>query len=113
MYGRGRTYRRFTEQVTLTYATATTDDYGHKSYGSATNVQTIWASVQRISADKMMMTAEQADIVSLSIEFRNPIGLVWNGLTWDNHKIEITATENVNNRNRIVRCTGWYQEDRD
>ncbi len=112
MLGRGNGSRRFNDVVTLTYATPTLGTMGHAGVGEAVAVATIFADVQRMSATRTMMTFEQADVVGLEIEFRNPgDAVVYNGLRWRGHDVYFAAPERLDNRGRIVRIQGWYQQD--
>ena len=112
MLGRGNGSRRFNDVVTLTYATPTLGTMGHAGVGEAVAVATIFADVQRMSATRTMMTFEQADVVGLEIEFRNPgDAVVYNGLRWHGHDVYFAAPERLDNRGRIVRIQGWYQQD--
>lgn len=112
MLGRGNGSRRFNDVVTLTYATPTLGTMGHAGVGEAVAVATIFADVQRMSATRTMMTFEQADVVGLEIEFRNPgDAVVYNGLRWHGHDVYFAAPERMDNRGRIVRIQGWYQQD--
>lgn len=112
MLGRGNGTRRFNDQVTLTYAAPTRDDFGHVALGAAADVQTVYADVQRMSATKTMLTFQQADIVGLEIEFRNPGDAVtYNGLRWRGHDVNFASPERLDNRGRFIRIQGWYQQD--
>ena len=112
MLGRGKGTRRFNDVVTLTYATPTRDDLGHATMGEAAAVATIYADVQRMSATRTMMTFEQADVVGLEIEFRDPgEGVTYNGLRWHGHDVNFAAPERLDNRGRIIRIQGWFQQD--
>ena len=111
MLGRGNGTRRYNDVVTLTYATPTLGTMGHAGVGEAVAVKTIFADVQRMSATRTMMTFEQADVVGLEIEFRNPGEVTYNGLRWRGHDVYFAAPERVDNRGRVVRIQGWYQDD--
>ena len=111
MLGRGKGTRRYNDVVTLTYATPTLGTMGHAGVGEAAAVKTIYADVQRMSATRTMMTFEQGDIVGLEIEFRNPGDVTYNGLRWHGHDVYFAAPERVDNRGRVVRIQGWYQQD--
>lgn len=111
MLGRGNGARRFNDVVTLTYAAPTRDDFGHVALADAVAVKTIYADVQRMSATKTMMTFQQADVVGLEIEFRNPGEITYNGLRWHGHDVNFSAPERLDNRGRFIRIQGWYQAD--
>lgn len=111
MLGRGYGCRRYNDVVTLTYATPTLGTMGHAGVGEAVAVATIYADVQRMSATRTMMTFEQADVVGLEIEFRDPGDVTYNGLRWHGHDVYFAAPERLDNRGRIVRIQGWYQQD--
>lgn len=112
MLGRGNGARRFSDTVTLTYAPPVAGSMGHASIGEPQDVRTIPASVQRMSATKTMLTFQQADVVGLDIEFRNPgDGVTYNGLRWNGRDVNFSAPERVDNRGRFIRIQGWYQAD--
>ena len=111
MLGRGNGARRFNDTVTLTYAAPTCDDFGHVALGDPADVKTIYADVHRRIATKTMMTFQQADIVGLEIEFRNPGDVTYNGLRWRGHDVNFSEPERLDNRGRFVRIQGWYQLD--
>lgn len=102
--------RRYNTRVTLTYSAAVVDDYGHKSYGAPADVADVYASVVRMPATKTMMTFQQADVIGLDIELRNP-GTPFNGIRYDGHDVHFSEPEPVD-RGRILRINGWYQVDR-
>lgn len=112
MLGRGKGARKYNDVVVLTYATPTAGDFGHADIADPVVVKTIYADVQLMSATRTMMTFEQADVVGLEIEFRNPgDAVVYNGLRWRGHDVYFAAPERLDNRGRIVRIQGWYQQD--
>ena len=111
MLGQGKGARRFNDLVTLTYAAATAGTMGHAVIGAPANVLTVAASVQRMSATKTLMVFQQADVVGLEIEFRNPGDITYNGLTWNGHAVQFSAPERIDNRGRFLRIQGWYQID--
>ena len=112
MLGRGKGARRFNDVVTLTYAAPTLGGLGHAAMGETDAVQTIFADVQRMSATRTMMTFQQADVVGLEIEFRNPgDDVTYNGLRWHGHDVFFAAPERLDNRGRFIRIQGWYQDD--
>lgn len=106
----GKGARRYSTLVTLTYSEAIVDEYGHKSYADAVDVADVYASVSRMSASKTLMTFQQADVVGLEIELREP-NVAFNGLRYDGHDVHFSEPEPME-RGRILRITGWYQVDR-
>lgn len=110
MMRESRGARRYNTLVTLTYAEAVTDEFGHQSYDDPVDVADVYASVARMSATKTMMTFQQADIIGLEIEMRDP-NVAFNGLRYDGHDVHFSAPESLE-RGRILRINGWYQADR-
>ena len=102
--------RRYNTLVTLTYAEKVTDEFGHKSYDDPVDIADVYASVVRMSASKTMMTFQQADVIGLDIELREP-NVAFNGLRYDGHDVHFTEPEPIE-RGRILRISGWYQVDR-
>ena len=102
--------RRYNTLVTLTYAEAVVDDFGHASYDDPMDIADVYASVVRMSATKTMMTFQQADVIGLEIELREP-NVAFNGLRYDGHDVHFTEPEPIE-RGRILRISGWYQVDR-
>lgn len=102
--------RRYNDKVTLTYSSITTDDYGHKVAAEPVAVADVYASVRQLSATKTALTFQQADIVGLEIEFR-AVNKPFNGLLWRGRSISFSQPEDVGNRGRIVKITGYYQID--
>lgn len=96
--------------MTLTYSEKVVDDYGHASYADAVDIADVYASVSRMSATKTLMTFQQADVVGLEIELREP-NVVFNGLRYDGHDVHFSEPEPME-RGRILRIQGWYQVDR-
>lgn len=111
MLGRGKGARKYNDVVVLTYATPTAGDFGHADIADPVDVKTIYADVQLMSATRTMMTFQQADVVGLEIEFRNPGAITYNGLRWHGHDVNFAAPERVDNRGRVIRIQGWYQDD--
>lgn len=103
-----RLARRYTQPVELLYATPEVDDYGHVSLGNPTSVANAFAHVEQMSATKTMMTFQQADIVGVEIEMRWTDKL-FNRIRWNGHDIVFSHPENVGERNRILRISGYYQ----
>ncbi|MBQ2002531.1 MAG: hypothetical protein II240_04465 [Bacteroidaceae bacterium] len=102
--------RRYNTLVTLTYSERVVDDYGHASYDEPMDMAEVYASVVRMSATKTMMTFQQADVVGLEIELREP-NVAFNGLRYDGHDVHFSEPEPME-RGRILRIQGWYQIDR-
>ena len=102
--------RRYNTLVTLTYAEKVTDDFGHASYDAPMDIADVYASVVRMSATRTMMTFQQADVVGLEIELREP-NVAFNGLRYDGHDVHFSEPEPIE-RGRILRISGWYQVDR-
>ena len=102
--------RRYNTLVTLTYSESVVDDYGHASYDEPMDMAEVYASVVRMSATKTMMTFQQADVVGLEIELREP-NVAFNGLRYDGHDVHFSEPEPME-RGRILRIQGWYQIDR-
>ena len=102
--------RRYNTLVTLTYNEKVVDDFGHTSYADAVDMADVYASVVRMSATKTMMTFQQADVVGLEIELREP-NVAFNGLRYDGHDVHFSEPEPME-RGRILRISGWYQVDR-
>ena len=110
MMREGKGARRYNTLVTLTYAERVTDDFGHASYDDPVDIADVYASVVRMSASKTMMTFQQADVIGLDIELREP-NVAFNGLRYDGHDVHFSEPEPVE-RGRILRISGWYQVDR-
>lgn len=102
--------RRYNDRITLTRAVAVVDAYGHASIGEPQPVLEVYAEVRQMSATKTMLTFQQADVVGLDIEFRMP-DVEFDGITWRGHRVEFPTPEDIDNRGRIVRVSGWYQKD--
>jgi hypothetical protein len=110
MMRESRDARRYNTLVTLTYAETIVDDYGHRSYDEPMNIADVYASVERMSASKTLMTFQQADVIGLDIELREP-NVAFNGLRYDGHDVHFSEPE-PRERGRILRISGWYQVDR-
>ena len=102
--------RRYNTAIVLTYSERVVDEFGHASYTDAVDVAEVYASVSRMSATKTMMTFQQADVVGLDIELRAP-GVEFNGIRYGGHDVHFAEPEPVE-RGRLLRISGWYQEDR-
>lgn len=106
----GRGARRYNTLVTLTYSERVEDDFGHASYDDPVDMADVYASVERMSATKTLMTFQQADVVGLEIELREP-NVAFNGLRYEGHDVHFSEPEPME-RGRILRIQGWYQVDR-
>lgn len=102
--------RRYNDTITLTMAQVSRDDFGHASLAEPVDVLTCRAYVRQMSATKTMMTFQQADAVGLDIELRRP-AVEFNGIRWRGHEVHFAQPEDVDNRGRIIRIAGWYQQD--
>lgn len=103
--------RRFNERITLTWARAVVDDYGHASLAEPEDVLDVYAYVRQMSASKTMMTFQMADVIGIEVEFRTP-SVPFNGLRYRGHDVHFSQPEDVDGRGRILRLSGWYQMDR-
>ncbi len=106
----GKGARRYNTLVTLTYSERVVDEFGHASYADPVDVADVYAGVARMSASKTMMTFQQADVIGLEIELREP-NVAFNGLRYDGHDVHFAEPEPME-RGRILRINGWYQADR-
>lgn len=102
--------RRYNTRIVLTYSERVVDEFGHASYADAVDVAEVYAAVSRMSATKTMMTFQQADVVGLDIELRAP-GVEFNGIRYGEHDVHFSEPEPMD-RSRLLRISGWYQEDR-
>ena len=102
--------RRYNTLVTLTYAEKVTDEFGHASYDDPIDIADVYVSVEQMSATKTMMTFQQADVIGLEIELREP-NVVFNGLRYQGHQVNLNVPSSIE-RGRILRLSGWYQVDR-
>lgn len=102
--------RRYNTLVTLTYSEKVTDEFGHASYDDPIDIADVYASVEQMSATKTMMTFQQADVIGLEIELREP-NVVFNGLRYNGHQVNLNVPSSIE-RGRILRLSGWYQVDR-
>ena len=102
--------RRYNTRVTLTYSARVVDEFGHASYADAADVAEVYASVTRMSATKTMLTFQQADVEGLDIVLRAP-GVEFNGIRYGGHDVHFAEPEPMD-RGRLLRISGWYQEDR-
>jgi len=111
MFGKGKGARKFNQIVTLTKSQVSTDDFGHTVWADPVTVANIWASVERMTASKTLATFQLADVIGLDIQFHNPVGLDYNGLTYQGHDVHFATPEDVDGRGRVVRIIGYYQQD--
>lgn len=102
--------RRYNERISLTLAEVVTDEYGHQSLSEPVDVLDVYAYVRQMSANKTMMTFQQADAVGLEIELRTP-HVIFNGLRYRGHEVHFAQPEDVDGRGRYIRISGWYQID--
>ncbi len=102
--------RRLNDRIVLTQSDAAVDDYGHASMGEPRDVATVYAHVRQMSATKTMLTFQQADIIGVEMEFR-AVGVAFNGVRWNGHQLHFSQPENVDNRGRFIKLTGWYHID--
>ena len=107
----GATYgtRRYNTRITLTWADAVVDEYGHESLDRPVDVMDVYAYVEQMSANKTMITFQQADVVGLDIEMRNP-NRAFNGIRFRGHNVYFSQPKELN-RGRILAISGWYQQD--
>lgn len=110
MMREARGARRYNTPVTLTYSEKVVDEFGHASYDDPVDMADVYASVVRMSASKTMMTFQQADVIGLEIELREP-NVAFNGLRYEGHDVHFSEPEPMD-RGRILRIMGWYQVDR-
>ena len=93
--------RRYNEQITLTKTTSTVE-LGHAAVSDPVVVLTVFASVRQMSAT--------IDVVGVDIEMRKP-SVDFDGIIWRGHDIHFPTPEDVDNRGRVLRISGWYQAD--
>ena len=102
--------RRFNDRIQLTKTVATIDPMSHAAMGEPQVVLEVYAQVRQMSATKTMMTFQQADVVGVDIEMRRP-AVAFDGITWRGHEIHFPTPEDVGDRGRFLRISGWYQAD--
>lgn len=102
--------RRFNDRVILTKTVATVDSMSHAAMGTPRIVLEAYAQVRQMSATKTMLTFQQADVVGVDIEMRKP-AVDFDGLIWRGREVHFPAPEDVDNRGRYIRISGWYQSD--
>ena len=105
-----RNARRFNYRIQLTKTTNTVDEMGHVSIGEPAVVLTVYAEVRQMSATKTMLTFQQADVVGIDIYMRKP-AVEFDGILWNGHEIHFPTPEDVDERGRYLRLSGWYQAD--
>ena len=103
---RARTYN---QKITLTWSEAVVDEFGHASLSEPVVVGEVYARVEQMSAVKTMATFQQMDVVGLDIELRTP-SVKFNGIRYRGHDVHFSQPQEVE-RGRILRITGWYQQD--
>lgn len=91
-------------------ADSVVDDFGHARISSPVKVMDCFAYVRQMSANKTMMTFQQADVVGVEIEFRYT-AKPFNVIEWRGKRIYFSQPENVDNRNMALRVVGYYQQD--
>lgn len=101
--------RRYNERVTLTLAEVVVDEYGHRSLSAPEDVLEVYAYARQMSAQKTMMTFQQADVVGVEFEFRTP-AVVFNGLRYKGKEVHFAQPEELE-RGRSLRIMGYYQID--
>lgn len=102
--------RRYRQPIKLLFFESRIDEYGHASLAEPKVVLEAFASVEQMSATKTMMTFQQANVVGLNIEMRWT-DVKFNGIRWQGHDIVFPQAENVGERNRTLRISGYYQID--
>lgn len=102
--------RRYNDRIQLTRTEVTFDEMSHASIGTPVVVLEAYAQVRQMSATKTMLTFQQADVVGIDIEMRKP-DVDFDGIIWREHEIHFPTPEDVDNRGRIIRISGWYQTD--
>lgn len=102
--------RRFNDRVILTKTVATVDSMSHAAMGTPRIVLEAYAQVRQMSATKTMLTFQQADVVGVDIEMRKP-AVDFDALIWRGHEVHFPTPEDVDNRGRYIRISGWYQSD--
>lgn len=102
--------RRFDQIVTISFDGVVADDYGRADFSESGESMDVHASVTRMSAHRTLLTFQLADVIGVEIEMRNP-GRVPSHITWKGHDIHYTEPLDVDGRGRLLRFTGYYQED--
>lgn len=103
--------RRYNDRIQLMRQVAEIDAYGHDQYMEPEVVLECYASVRQRVANTYMMTEQQGDQVNLEIEFRMP-AVHFDFIRWQGHDIHFPTPEILDNRNRVVKVSGYYQVDR-
>lgn len=101
--------RRYNERITLTFSRIEVDEFGHRAFAEPEDVLEVYASVRQMSAQKTMMTFQQADVVGLDIEFRTP-SVVFNAIRYRGHDVHFAQPEELD-RGRRLHIAGYYQID--
>jgi hypothetical protein len=78
--------------------------------GEPEKVLDVYADVSQLGASRTMMTFQQADVVGLVIQFRKPEA-AFDGIIWNGHEVHFSVPEDLGNRGRWLRITGYYQID--
>ena len=102
--------RRYNDLLQLTRSTATEDAFGHAAVSAPVVVLSVYGQVRQMSSTKTMLTFQQADVVGVDIEIRKP-AVAFDGILWRGHEIHFPTVEDVDNRGRVLRISGWYQVD--
>ena len=102
--------RRYNDRVTLVRYPAYEDEFGHVRFGEPVTVLDVPAEVRQMSATKTMLTFQQANVVGVDIEFRLP-AKEFNAAIWRGHQIHFPTPQDIDDRGRAVRLSGWYQID--
>jgi head-tail adaptor len=111
MLRNGRDCRRYNRRIVLTKDIVSEDAYGHPVVTGTADALTVYASVERVSASRMMATFQQENAISVEVEFRAPDPATkWDGITWEGNRLHFAAPEYLD-RGMTVRVTAWYQTD--
>ena len=94
----------------MTQTDAVKDAFGQPMFAEPVTVRDVFAYVRQLSANKTMELGAQMDVVGLDIELREP-GVSFNGIRYRGHDVHFATREDVDGRGRIIRISGWYQED--
>ena len=105
-----RNARRYNHRIQLTRTVNTVDATAHVAVGEPQVVLEVYAEVIQMSATKTMLTFQQADVVGVDIEMRKP-NVAFDGIIWNGHDIHFPTPEDVDNRGRYLKISGWYQAD--
>lgn len=102
--------REYNEAVKLVKSPVSVDEYGHKATGAPVVVGVVNARVRQMSASRVALTFQLADVVGLDFEMRTP-AKAFDAVVWRDHVVTITAPEDVDGRGRVIRFSGYYQND--